>query len=177
MIALIPGIAGALVVAGLLCVLAGLRPAPARPTARPGSKSRLAITPRRRIQVLLGLGLGVVGFPNMFTITGPGSPSVLTNMMVSIQQHVEWIGDCLAYLRENNLDAIEATLPAQDNWVEYVNMIASVTLFPTCNSWYLGANVPGKTRVFMPLLGYPPYEEMCTNVANNNYEGFELSAS
>ena len=123
------------------------------------------------------LGLGVVGFPNMFTITGPGSPSVLTNMMVSIQQHVEWIGDCLAYLRENNLDAIEATLPAQDNWVEYVNMIASVTLFPTCNSWYLGANVPGKTRVFMPLLGYPPYEEMCTNVANNNYEGFKLSAS
>jgi len=121
------------------------------------------------------LGLGVVGFPNMFTITGPGSPSVLTNMMVSIQQHVEWIGDCLNYLRENNLETIEATQPAQDNWVEYVNSVAAFTLFPTCNSWYLGANVPGKSRVFMPLLGYPPYEEMCTNVAANNYEGFTLA--
>ena len=108
------------------------------------------------------LGLGVVGFPNLFTITGPGSPSVLTNMMVSIQQHVDWIGDCLAYLRDNNLTTIEATQPAQDKWVEYVNTVAAFTLFPTCNSWYLGANVPGKTRVFMPLLGYPPYEEKCT---------------
>jgi cyclohexanone monooxygenase len=121
------------------------------------------------------LGLGVVGFPNLFTISGPGSPSVLTNMIVSIQQHVDWIGDCLAYLRERNLSTIEATLPAQDEWVDYVNAVASFTLFPTCNSWYLGANVPGKTRVFMPLLGYPPYVEKCDQVARDNYEGFALS--
>ena len=123
------------------------------------------------------LGLGVHGFPNLFTITGPGSPSVLTNMLTSIQQHVEWIADCIAELRERHLHTIEAELESQDAWVDYVNAVAGFTLFPTCNSWYLGANVPGKTRVFMPLLGYPPYEEMCTNVANNNYEGFKLSAS
>ncbi len=121
------------------------------------------------------LGLGVVGFPNLFTITGPGSPSVLTNMMVSIQQHVDWIGACIEHLRDNNIAAIEATAEAQDAWVDYVNTIASFTLFPTCNSWYLGANVPGKTRVFMPLLGYPPYEEKCAEVAANNYEGFALA--
>ncbi|MEY2472424.1 MAG: hypothetical protein QOK28_1753 [Actinomycetota bacterium] len=123
------------------------------------------------------LGLGIVGFPNMFTITGPGSPSVLTNMMVSIQQHVDWIGDCLSYLRANNVATIEAEQEAQDAWVDYVNMIAAFTLFPTCNSWYLGANVPGKTRVFMPLLGYPPYEEKCKDVASKHYEGFVLAPS
>jgi cyclohexanone monooxygenase len=121
------------------------------------------------------LGLGIVGFPNLFTITGPGSPSVLTNMMVSIQQHVDWIGRCLSDLREQGVAAIEAEQDAQDMWVDYVNTIASFTLFPTCNSWYLGANVPGKTRVFMPLLGYPPYEEKCNDVAAKNYEGFTLT--
>ncbi|HVT76636.1 MAG TPA: NAD(P)/FAD-dependent oxidoreductase [Acidimicrobiales bacterium] len=121
------------------------------------------------------LGLGVKGFPNMFTITGPGSPSVLTNMMVSIQQHVDWIGDCLTYLRDHHVATIEAEQEAQDAWVDYVNTIAAFTLFPTCNSWYLGANVPGKTRVFMPLLGYPPYEEKCNDVAAKDYEGFALT--
>ena len=120
------------------------------------------------------LGLGVVGFPNLFTITGPGSPSVLTNMMVSIQQHVDWIGACIRHLRDNNIATIEAEPQAQDEWVEFVNMMANLTLFPSCNSWYLGANVPGKTRVFMPLLGYPTYEEKCDQVAANNYEGFVL---
>jgi cyclohexanone monooxygenase len=121
------------------------------------------------------LGLGVKGFRNVYTITGPGSPSVLTNMMVSIQQHVDWIGDCVAYLRDHTFATIEAEQEAQDAWVDYVNAIASFTVFPTCNSWYLGANVPGKTRVFMPLLGYPPYEEKCNDVASKNYEGFTLS--
>ena len=111
------------------------------------------------------LGLGVVGFPNFFTITGPGSPSVLTNMVVSIEQHVEWITDCVAYLREHDYGRIEATEEAQAAWVEFVNMVADLTLFPTCNSWYLGANVPGKTRVFMPFLGFPPYVEKCDEVA------------
>ena len=122
------------------------------------------------------LGLGVVGFPNLFTITGPGSPSVLTNMLVSIQQHVEWIADCVRHLRDRDLATIEATQPAQDAWVDYVNSVAGFTLFPTCNSWYLGANVPGKTRVFMPLPGFPPYAEQCQHVAQSGYEGFALAA-
>jgi cyclohexanone monooxygenase len=122
------------------------------------------------------LGLGVAGFPNLFTITGPGSPSVLTNMMVSIQQHVEWIDECITYLVENDHRTIEATVEAQDAWVDYVNTVAGFTLFPTCNSWYLGANVPGKTRVFMPLPGFPPYAERCEAVAANGYEGFALTS-
>jgi cyclohexanone monooxygenase len=123
------------------------------------------------------LGLGTVGFPNFFTISGPGSPSVLTNMIVSIEQHVEWIAECLAYLRDNGFDRIEATQAAQDAWVDHVNAIADFTLFPSCNSWYLGANVPGKPRVFMPLLGFPPYVEKCNEVAANDYEGFALSGA
>lgn len=121
------------------------------------------------------LGLGVVGFPNLFTITGPGSPSVLTNMIVSIEQHVDWISRCVAYLRQNAYQCIEATEAAQSEWVEYVNAIAGVTLFPTCNSWYLGANVPGKPRVFMPCPGFPPYAEQCQQVADGGYVGFALS--
>jgi cation diffusion facilitator CzcD-associated flavoprotein CzcO len=121
------------------------------------------------------LGLGVEGFPNLFTITGPGSPSVLTNMLVSIQQHVEWIADCIAYLDEQGLATIEASLDAQDAWVDFVNSVAGFTLFPTCNSWYLGANVPGKTRVFMPLPGFPTYVEQCERVAEDGYSGFVLA--
>jgi cation diffusion facilitator CzcD-associated flavoprotein CzcO len=120
------------------------------------------------------LGLGVAGFPNLFTITGPGSPSVLTNMIVSIEQHVDWIADCLAHLHEHGYEWIEATREAQTAWVDHVNAIADFTLFPTCNSWYLGANVPGKTRVFMPCLGFPPYAEKCAEVARTGYEGFAL---
>ena len=121
------------------------------------------------------LGLGVEGFPNLFTITGPGSPSVLTNMLVSIQQHVEWIADCIGYLDEQGHATIEPTPEAQDHWVEFVNTVAGFTLFPTCNSWYLGANVPGKTRVFMPLPGFPTYVEECDRVAEAGYDGFVLA--
>jgi cation diffusion facilitator CzcD-associated flavoprotein CzcO len=121
------------------------------------------------------LGLGVVGFPNLFTISGPGSPSVLTNMIVSIEQHVNWIADCMAYMQSNGQHRIEATPEAQDAWVNWVNTIADFTLFPSCNSWYLGANVPGKPRVFMPLLGFPAYVEKCEAVVANDYEGFVLS--
>jgi cyclohexanone monooxygenase len=120
------------------------------------------------------LGLGVAGFPNLFTISGPGSPSVLTNMIMSIEQHVDWIADCLAYLRSGGYARIEPTPEAEDAWVEHVNAIAGATLYPTCNSWYLGANVPGKTRVFMPLIGFPPYVEKCNEVAARGYEGFAL---
>ncbi|MGH0030741.1 MAG: flavin-containing monooxygenase [Myxococcota bacterium] len=122
------------------------------------------------------LGLSVAGFPNLFTITGPGSPSVLSNMIPSIEQHVEWIGDCMAWLRERDVPAIEATPDAQDAWVDHVNEVAGETLFPTCNSWYLGANVPGKPRVFMPYLGFPPYVEKCDEVAAKGYEGFALES-
>ena len=92
------------------------------------------------------LGLSVAGFPNLFTITGPGSPSVLTNMLPTIEQHVDWIADTLAYMRERNFRRIEATPDAETAWVARVNEIAAGTLFPTANSWYLGANVPGKPR-------------------------------
>jgi len=121
------------------------------------------------------LGLSIPDFPNLFTVTGPGSPSVLTNMIMAIEQHVEWIRDCLVALRQKGLRTIEASAQAADSWVEHVNNIANQTLYPTCNSWYLGANIPGKTRVFMPLIGYPPYAERCQQVAQDNYEGFELA--
>ncbi len=121
------------------------------------------------------LGLGIAGFPNLFIITGPGSPSVLSNMLPSIEQHVEWIADCMDYLRGRGYSEIEASPQAEEEWVAHVREVADHTLYPTCNSWYLGANVPGKPRVFMPYLGFPPYLEKCNAVAANGYEGFELS--
>ncbi len=121
------------------------------------------------------LGLQVAGFPNLFTITGPGSPSVLTNMIVSIEHHVEWIGDVITYLRDHDLHRIEADPDAQDQWVDFVNGVASFTLFPTCNSWYLGANIPGKKRVFMPLAGFPIYTEVVDSVVADGYRGFALT--
>lgn len=122
------------------------------------------------------LGLATAGFPNLFTITGPGSPSVLSNMTVSIEQHVDWITDCLQYMRERNLKRIEATYEAEDAWVEHVNEVADSTLFPKANSWYVGANVPGKPRVFMPYVGgVGAYRQICDDVAAKGYEGFTLT--
>jgi cation diffusion facilitator CzcD-associated flavoprotein CzcO len=121
------------------------------------------------------LGLGVSGFPNLFTMTGPGSPSVLTNMMMSIHQHVTWIGDCLEYLSSHGIATIEATADAETKWIEHVNEMANTTLYPSCNSWYLGANIPGKTRVFMPLFGFPGYVDTCTRMAAQDYDGFTLT--
>jgi len=120
------------------------------------------------------LGLCVAGFPNMFTVSGPGSPSVLTNMVVSIEQHVDWIADCLNHVSGSGPGQIEATAHAQDEWVAHVNEVADATLFPRCNSWYLGANVPGKPRQFMPLIGFPPYAEKCAQVAADGYAGFNI---
>jgi len=120
------------------------------------------------------LGLTVPGFPNMFTISGPGSPSVLTNMIISIEQHVEWISDCIEWLDSRDASTIEAEISSEEEWVNHVNAKADRTLFPSCNSWYLGANVPGKTRVFMPLLGFPGYVRRCEEVATNDYEGFVI---
>ena len=120
------------------------------------------------------LGLGTTGFPNFFIVAGPGSPSVLTNMVPAIEQHVDWIADCITHMRRKGFRQIEATQDAEDQWVEHTNEIASFTLFPTCNSWYLGANVPGKPRVFMPYLSFPLYVEKCDEVAARGYEGFVL---
>ena len=122
------------------------------------------------------LGLAVAGFPNLFMITGPGSPSVLCNMVFCIEQHVDWIAGCIAAMRDRGVAALEADPEAQDAWVEEVNAIAGGTIFPTCNSWYLGANVPGKARVFMPYAGaIPAYRERCDQVAEAGYEGFRLT--
>ena len=124
------------------------------------------------------LGLTVAEFPNLFTITGPGSPSVLTNMIVSIEHHVDWITDCLEYLRERGARTIEPTLAAQEAWVDHVNDVATRDIMhtdPSCNSWYLGANIPGKPRVFMPLPGLPAYIERCNQVVAAGYEGFALA--
>ena len=123
------------------------------------------------------LGLMTAGFPNLFLITGPGSPSVLSNMIVSIEQHVEWIADCIAHVTGRGLAAIEATQTAEDEWVAHGNEVAHRTLYPQANSWYMGANIPGKPQVFMPYIGgVGVYREKCEAIVANDYEGFRLTA-
>jgi cyclohexanone monooxygenase len=122
------------------------------------------------------LGLTMAGFPNLFTITGPLSPSVLSNMVVSIEQHVDFVSDCIAYLSEHGYAVIEATQAAQDEWVQHVADVGSFTLFPQAESWYTGANVPGKPRVFMPYIGgVGEFRQKCDAVAANGYEGFTMT--
>lgn len=119
------------------------------------------------------LGLQVEGFPNLFLVTGPGSPSVLSNMIVSIEQHVNWITDCLIGLRADGYETIEPTPTAVDGWVQHVNAFAGITLFPQANSWYMGANVPGKPRVFLPYVGgVERYRVACEEVVARDYFGF-----
>jgi len=120
------------------------------------------------------LGLATAGFPNLFLITGPGSPSVLSNMLPSIEQHVDWIADCVAHVERSGAGLVEAETAAEDAWVEHVNAVGDRTLFPACSSWYLGANVPGKPRVFMPYVGFPAYVAKCREVVAKGYEGFML---
>ncbi len=119
------------------------------------------------------LGLMTHGFPNMFVITGPGSPSVLVNMIVGIEHHVEWICDCLQFLANKGLATMEASKDAEDKWVERVNEAADRTLLPLANSWFLGANIPGKPRVFMPYVAkIGVYRKECQQVADDGYVGF-----
>ena len=121
------------------------------------------------------LGLCIEGFPNMFTITWPGSPSVLSNMMTSIEQHVEWIRDCIEYMTKEDKIEIEAQIDAERQWMDHVEDIASNTLRYSCNSWYLGDNVPGKKRVFMPYAGgIPKYRAFCDAVADSEYKDFSI---
>jgi len=122
------------------------------------------------------LGVSTAGFPNLFLVSGPGSPSVLSNMVASIEQHIEWISELIAHASDAGYTRIEPSREAQDAWVEQVNAIADATLYPSCNSWYVGANVPGKPRLFMPYAGgFPAYRARCEEVASRAYEGFTLA--
>jgi cation diffusion facilitator CzcD-associated flavoprotein CzcO len=123
------------------------------------------------------LGLGMAHFPNLFTVTGPGSPAVLAVMIVAIEQHVDWIADCIAFLRGHGIEAIEPTLKAQEQWMEHVTEVANSTVFPLAkNSYYVGANVPGKPKVFAIYVGgLDNYRRKCDEVAENAYDGFALS--
>jgi len=122
------------------------------------------------------LGLMVSGFPNMFVVTGPGSPGVKTQMIASIEQHVDWIADAIDHLHKHQLDRIEPSPQAESAWVSHVNQVADSTLYPLANSWYMGANIPGKPRVFMPYVGgFDRYKKRCDEVAAKGYEGFTLT--
>ena len=122
------------------------------------------------------LGLMVAGFPNMFVVTGPGSPGVKTQMIASIEQHIDWIAQTIDHLHKRQLDRIEPTPKAEGDWVHHVNQVADSTLYPLANSWYMGANIPGKPRVFMPYVGgFDRYKKRCDEVAANGYEGFSLT--
>jgi cyclohexanone monooxygenase len=121
------------------------------------------------------LGLCVAEFPNLFMITGPGSPSVLSNMVVSIEQHVDWIADCLGHLADRRIDRIEASPGAEDAWGRHVSELADATLYPRASSWYVGANIAGKPRVFMPYVaGCGTYRRECEEIVERGYEGFVL---
>ena len=122
------------------------------------------------------LGLAIAGFPNLFVVTGPGSPSVLSNVIVSIEQHVDWIADCLVYLRERGLRMIEADEAREQAWAAHVTETGRAKLFHAVSSWYMGDNIPGKPRNLLPYCGgVPAYREACDRVAANDYEGFALA--
>lgn len=122
------------------------------------------------------LGLSSEGFPNLFMITGPGSPSVLSNMMTSIEQHVEWINDCVEFMETNGKTEIDADISAENRWMDHVAEVADATLRYSCNSWYLGANVPGKKRIFVPYAGgLPKYIEKCNEETDAGYPGFNIT--
>jgi cyclohexanone monooxygenase len=122
------------------------------------------------------LGLGTSGFPNLFTVTGPGSPGPLANMSMSIEQHIDWITRCMEYMRANHYVRIEAKRQAEADWMQEVQEVVKKTLYLKANSWYLGANVPGKPKVFLPYLGgHGNYRQRCESVAAAGYEGFSLS--
>lgn len=118
------------------------------------------------------LGLMVNGFPNFFNVVGPGSTSAFTNMTVAIEQHIAWITNCITWLRRQGRHTIEPTADAEAEWIAHVNKLAQRTLYLSCASWYLGANIPGKPRVFMPAIGFPQYAARCAAVAREGYPGF-----
>ena len=118
------------------------------------------------------LGLGIANFPNLFTVTGPGSPSVLSNMMPSIEQHVNWITDCIDWMETNDKKVIESSKTAEDEWMVLVNEIADMTIFTDTKSWYNGSNIDTKAKAFLPFIGVPVYTEMLEEVVTEDYKGF-----
>lgn len=122
------------------------------------------------------LGIMSAGYPNLFAITGPQSPSVLTNMPVAIEQHVDWISDAIQHMLDNGLNVVEPTSEAEEEWVDHSQEVAYATLLPQSATWYMGANIPGKPQVFLPYLGgLGPYRQKCDEVAENDYEGFAFA--
>ncbi|RUP05223.1 MAG: NAD(P)/FAD-dependent oxidoreductase [Mycobacterium sp.] len=154
--------------------------------AMTGALSRIDIQGRDGVQLsrfwadagpLSYLGLAIAGFPNLFMIQGPGSPSAATNFVAALEQHVEWIGDCIAYLRANGVRCIEAQESAQQDWIEHTTALVAPTVLvhPSCNSWYNGGNVPGKRRMYMGYTGgIPEYRRRCDEIAASGYTGFKL---
>ena len=121
------------------------------------------------------LGVASAGFPNLFMITGPGSPSVLASMIQAIEQHVDWMVDLMAHMRDTGARTFEPKVEDEDRWVDHVNEVSQVSLRSTCSSWYVGANVPGRPRVFMPYIGgFPVYVQKCNEVMDRGYDGFVL---
>jgi len=124
------------------------------------------------------LGIASAGFPNLFMITGPGSPSVLASMIQAIEQHVDWLADCIGHMRDIGAASIEPVESDEDAWVAHVNDVSTVSLRSTCSSWYVGTNIPGRPRVFMPYIGgFPVYVQKCNEVMSNGFEGFVLQGA
>jgi cation diffusion facilitator CzcD-associated flavoprotein CzcO len=155
--------------------------------AMTGALSRIDVRGRNAISLgefwasegpLSYLGLAVAGFPNLFTVQGPGGPSPASNFVAALEQHVEWISDCIAYLRGNGIRSIEALATAQQEWIDHATSLvaATVLVHPSCNSWYNGGNVPGKKRMYMGYTGgIPEYRRRCDEIAAGGYTGFKLS--
>jgi cyclohexanone monooxygenase len=154
--------------------------------AMTGSYDRMRITGRDGVTLAekwragprAYLGVASTGFPNLFTITGPGSPSVLASMIQAIEQHVDWMADCMAHMRDIGAETVEPIQHYQDEWIEHVNGVSKVSLRSTCSSWYVGANIPGRPRVFMPYIGgFPIYVQKCNEVMTNGFEGFVMEGT
>jgi cyclohexanone monooxygenase len=154
--------------------------------AMTGSFDKIAITGRNGLTLAekwhagprTYLGLASAGFPNLFMITGPGSPSVLASMIQAIEQHVDWLVDCMGHMRDVGAATIEPRLDDEDAWVEHVNEVSKVSLRSTCSSWYVGTNIPGRPRVFMPYIGgFPIYVQKCNEVMSNGFDGFVLEGA
>jgi cyclohexanone monooxygenase len=154
--------------------------------AMTGSFDKIAITGRNGLTLSekwragprAYLGIASVGFPNLFMITGPGSPSVLASMIQAIEQHVDWLADCMGHMRDIGATSIEPTPGDEDAWVEHVNDVSTVSLRSTCSSWYVGANIPGRPRVFMPYIGgFPVYVQKCNEVMSGGFNGFVLEGA
>jgi cyclohexanone monooxygenase len=154
--------------------------------AMTGSYDRMRITGRDGVTLAekwragprAYLGVASSGFPNLFTITGPGSPSVLASMIQAIEQHVDWMVDCMAHMRDIGAETVEPSQHYEDEWIEHVNEVSKVSLRSTCSSWYVAANIPGRPRVFMPYIGgFPVYVQKCNEVMTNGFEGFIVAGA